>query len=63
MVRVVPLIVSAVLLLTTVETTMAQVAQTSAAITTEGGGPLGLGALVGAIVAGGFALRERFKRD
>ena len=45
------------------EPTLAQQTYAAAAITTEGAGSLGLGALVGAIVAGVFALRERFRRD
>ena len=58
-----PWIVAGVVLLGAGEPTMAQGVQTVAAITTEGAGSLGLGALVGAVVAGGFALRERFRRD
>jgi hypothetical protein len=54
--------VAGAMLLITTESTLAQVAGAPAAIATEGAGPLGLGALVGAVVAGGFALRERFRR-
>ena len=58
-----PGMAASVALLTVSESTLAQQAYAAAAITTEGAGPLGLGALVGAVVAGGFALRERFRRD
>jgi hypothetical protein len=51
------------MLLVTTEATIAQGVGTPAAIATEGAGSLGLGALVGAVVAGVFALRERFRRD
>jgi hypothetical protein len=50
------------MVLVTTETTMAQGVYAPAAIATEGAGSLGLGALIGAVVAGGFALRERFKK-
>ena len=53
---------SAMLLLSG-ETATAQEAYVSAAVTTEGAGTLGLGAIVGAVVAGAFALLERFRRD
>lgn len=55
------LIVASAVLLTAVDATRAQEVYTAAAVTTEGAGPLGLGALVGAVVAGGFALLERFR--
>ena len=58
-----PGMAASVALLTVSESTLAQQTYAAAAITTEGAGPLGLGALVGAVVAGGFALRERFRRD
>ena len=58
-----PSVAAGVALLTIGEPTLAQQTYAVAAITTEGAGPLGLGALVGAVVAGGFALRERFRRD
>lgn len=58
-----PSIVAGVLLVTMGETTLAQETYVAAAIATEGAGPLGLGALVGAVVAGGYALRERFRRE
>lgn len=56
-----PSLIAAVFLATS-DAAMAQSAQ-AAAIAAEGAGPLSLGALVGAIVAGGYALRERFKQD
>ncbi|HET6345202.1 MAG TPA: hypothetical protein VFH51_09720 [Myxococcota bacterium] len=55
-------VVAGALLLLTVEATMAQAGNAPAAIATEGAGPLGLGAIVGAAVAGGFALVERFRK-
>ena len=54
--------VACALLLLTAEATMAQAGNAPVAIATEGAGPLGLGALVGAAVAGGFALIERFRQ-
>ena len=58
-----PWVVAGAMLLVTTEATIAQGVGTPAAIATEGAGSLGLGALVGAVVAGVFALRERFRRD
>lgn len=40
---------------------MAPAAGVGPGLASEGTGPLGIGALVGALVAGGAALRERFK--
>ena len=61
--RLTPWIVAAVVLLTSGEAAFAQDAiMASAGVATEGAGPLGLGALVGAFVAGAAALRDRFKR-
>ena len=57
-----PSVVAGAMVLITTETTMAQGVYAPAAIATEGAGSLGLGALIGAVVAGGFALRERFKQ-
>jgi hypothetical protein len=57
-----PPVVACALLLLTAEATMAQAGNAPVAIATEGAGPLGLGALVGAVVAGGFALIERFRQ-
>jgi hypothetical protein len=57
-----PPVVACALLLLTTEATMAQAGNAPVAIATEGAGPLGLGALVGAAVAGGFALIERFRQ-
>lgn len=61
--RPIPWIFAGAALLTTAQAAMAESVATSTAITTEGAGSLGIGALVGAIVAAGFALRERFKRE
>jgi hypothetical protein len=55
--------VAGAMLLITTDATIAQGVGIPAAIATEGAGSLGLGALVGAVVAGAFALRERFWRD
>ena len=56
-------IAAGALLVTMGETALAQETYVAAVIATEGAGPLGLGALVGAVVAGAFALRERFRRE
>ena len=58
-----PWVVAGALLLITTEATKAQGVGAPAAIAMEGPGSLGLGALVGAVVAGAFAMRERFRRD
>lgn len=57
-----PSVIASVFLATN-DLLLAQDAQTAAVIATEGAGPLGLGALVGALVAGGFAIRERFRGE
>ena len=58
-----PSIVAVALLVTMGESALAQETYVAAAVATEGAGPLGLGALVGAVVAGGYALRERFRGE